>query len=404
MGERLRVVGGLILALCLPLSAQAGELDDGLTEVRTLIGAGEHKEALKSLKAIEKSLGSADVVLSPRSLARVWFYKGAAEFGAGNKKGRAEDAWRQALTVQNDFPWDVDLLGETDLISLFEALRGEVEGRGYVDTGVPEKVGLATLYVDGIQHGPEETVIRGVHLAQIECPDDQGVFSQMTDFSKPLAWFALCPDGVDTSVEVAMVEEDEWAEFGPTFGTPAVTDTVPDEATSEPVVAVEPDEPEPPPEAPVADVEPDEPTVEPDAPAEDPVAESDQDEPTEPAAAASQDEASIPSEPAATGSSPNVIGMGTYILASGGALVAGGLVVNFAVVNPTYSAIEDANADPYSIQRSEASDLTSRFNTARYLTIGLTTGGMALIGSSFLIDAPLQPIFGLGHLGLSGRF
>ena len=104
------------------------------------------------------------------------------------------------------------------------------------------------------------------------------------------------------------------------------------------------------------------------------------------------------------GAGQDGIGLGTYILASGGALVASGLVVNFAVVNPTYQAIEDANANPYSITRSEATVLTSRFDTARYLTIGLTAGGMALMGSSFLIDAPLQPVVGLGQLGLSGRF
>ena len=397
MGERLRV-GGLLLLLCAPLSAQAESLEEDLTEVRALISAGEHKDALKSLKGIEKSLDDAGVVLGARSLARVWFYKGAAEFGTGNKKGRAEDAWRQTLTVQNDFPWDIDLMGESDLISLFEALRGEVEGRGYVDTGVPEKVGLAKLYVDGIQHGAEETVIRGVHLAQIECPDDQGTFGLLTDFSRPLDWFALCPGGVDTTVEVAEAEVDEWAEFGPSFGTPAITTTADDTPTEEPVAEVVPDTPEEPdtPAEPVADA--------PEEPTEEPVAEVTPDAPEEPAAEPDPAEEPITSEPAATGSSWDGLGMGTYILASGGALVASGLVVNFAVVNPAYSAIEDANADPYSISRSEATELTSRFNAARYLTIGLTAGGVVLMGSSFLIDAPLQPVVGLGHLGLSGQF
>ena len=397
MGERLRVVG-LILVLCAPLSARASSLDDDLTEVRTLIGAGEHKEALKSLKAIEKSLDSLDDVVRPRSLARVWFYKGAAEFGLGNKKGRAEDAWRQTLTMQNDFPWDIDLLGESPLISLFEALRGEVEGRGYVETGVPEKVGLAKLYVDGIQHGSEETVIRGVHLAQIECPDEQGTFSRLTDFSRPLDWLSMCPDGVDTSIEVAVTEEDEWAEFGPSFGPPSVTeDTEPAEDPAEDALA-EPTEDALAEPTEDAAAEPTEGAAA--EPTEDAAAEATEDAAAEPSA----DEAAVSDELATSGSGAVEIGFGTYMLASGGALVAGGLVVNFAMVNPAYSDIEAANADPYSISRSEANELTSRFNTARYLTIGLTAGGMALMGSSFLIDAPLQPIVGLGQLGVSGRF
>ncbi|MFT5679321.1 MAG: hypothetical protein ACI8RZ_000225 [Myxococcota bacterium] len=361
MGERLRV-GRLIaaLALLVPLSAEAGNLDEDLTTVRAQITSGEHKEALKSLKLIEKSLDESDSLVSNRSLARVWFYKGTAEFGTGNKKGRAEDAWRQALTVRNDFAWDADLMGDSDLISLFEALRGEVEGRGYLETGVPEKVGAAVLYVDGEQHGPEESVIRGTHLAQIACPDEQGTFSVVTDFAKPVDWFALCPDGVDTSVVVAVAEEDEWSEFGPSFGD------------SDPVEETDP----------VAEVDPTSAVTDPAV--------------TDPAV----------TDPAITdpGNSRSGPGLGTYMLASGGALVAGGLVVNFAMVNPAYAEITAANDDPYTVTRAEASDLTTRFNTSRILTIGLTAGGLALAGSSFLIDAPVRPVIGLGHLGVAGRF
>ena len=371
MGERLRLSavrrGGLgwpvaVVVLLLPLSAEADglddDLDDDLAAVRTQLAAGEHKAALKSLKVIEKSLGASDALVSTPSLARVWFYKGAAEFGIGNKKGRAEDAWRQALVVDNAFPWDPELMGDSDLISLFEALRGEVEGRGYLETGVPEKVGAAVLYVDGQEHGPEESVIRGTHLAQIACPDEQGVFSVVTDFTRPVDWLEMCPDGVDTSVVVAAEEEDEWAEFGPAFGpSPDAAEPV-----NEPVAEVEP----------AAEVEP--------VTEVEPVAEV---------------------EPARSWSGPS---LGTTVLASGGVLLAGGVVVNFAMVNPAYAAITAANEDPYSVTRADASSLTSQFNTSRYLTIGLTAGGLALVGSSFLIDAPLRPVVGPGHLGIAGRF
>ena len=359
MGERLRV-GLLLVALGMPISARAESLDDQLSEVRALIVAGEHKIALKSLKTIEKSLASTEELVNTRSLCRVWLYRGAAEFAAGNKRGRAEDAWRQALAIENDVPWDADLMGESELISLFEALRGEVEGRGYVETGVPEKVGAAKLYVDGQRHTFEDTVIQGSHLAQIECPDDQGTFSVVTDFSRPIDWFSLCPDGVDPSVEVAEEEEDEWAEFGPSFGS----------TTSS--------------EDPVED------------PVEDPITETDPVVTTDP----TETDPIIP-DPNPDRSGP---GPGTYMLASGGALVAGGLVVNFVLVNPIYARIEAANNDPYSISRSDATVLTSQFNSRRYLTIGLTAGGLALVGSSFLIDAPIQPIFGLGQLGVTGQF
>ena len=348
MGERLRVTA-LLVALSVPLSAEAG-FDEDLAAVRAQVQAGAHKDALKSLKNIEKALDELDTVVSTRSLARLWFYKGAAEFGVGNKKGRAEDAWRQALSIENEFPWDTELMGESDLISLFEALRGEVEGRGYVDTGVPEAIGAAKLYVDGARHEPEETVIAGIHLAQIECPDGQGTFSTLTDFSKPVDWFEMCPDGVDTSVVVAEEEEDEWAEFGPSFGTP----------TEEPVTTESSEEPST-------------------SPGTEPVVDSGSD-------------------------SSGGLSLGTTMLASGGALVAGGLVVNFAIVNPTWADIQAANDNPYSISRSDADTLTSRFNTSRFLTIGLTAGGLAVMGTGMFIDAPIRPVLGPGQLGVWGRF
>ena len=143
---------------------------------------------------------------------------------------------------------------------------------------------------------------------------------------------------------VAEAQEDEWAEFGPAFGS-----TLEDE-TSDPVATDTPD-----------------PVVEPDR-------------------------------------ESGGFGLGGTLLASGGALVAGGLVVNFAIVNPTYASIQAANDDPYSITRDDASALTSQFNTYRYLTIGLTAGGLALVGTSVFIDAPIRPVIGPRHLGIAGRF
>ena len=96
--------------------------------------------------------------------------------------------------------------------------------------------------------------------------------------------------------------------------------------------------------------------------------------------------------------------LGTSLLASGGVLLAGGTVVNFAVVAPTYTRIEDARAAPNSVTRAEADDLTARFNVSRAATLGMLGGGVVLLGTGFFVDAPLQPQVGPGILGVGGRF
>lgn len=342
MEPQLPVIRALLLWTLASGVAYAGELKADLAAARAQIDAGEHKAALKTLAALEDELASIDGLVDQQELATLWLYRGAAEHLRGPRKDRDIEAWRQALAIDNALPWDESLVTDGDVFSLFEALRGEVRSRGSVTPGIPEATGAAKLYVDGVQLREDEPIISGTHLAQIDCPDEQGTFSVVTDFSRPLDWLALCPDGVDTSV---VVEEDEWAEFGPVFGGPA----------------------------------------------EEPVAEEPAEEPAEDTIAAPPRE-------------PRGFGVGTAMMAGGGALLATGAVINFAVVNPTYAEIEAAQADPFGVSRAEADELTQRFDRSRYATIGLVGVGVALTGAGVFIDAPLRPVVGPGHLGVAGRF
>jgi len=326
-------------------AAWAGPLEADLAEARAQIEAGDHKGALKALKALEAGLPAQGAVVPRQELATLWLYRGAAEHLRGAKKNRDLDAWRQAIAVDNALPWDEALVTDGDVFSLFEALRGEVRSRSAANPGIPEATGAAKLHVDGERFREEEALIGGLHLAQVECPDGQGTFGVLTDFAQPLDWLSLCPDGVDTSVVVSD-EEDEWSAFGPSFGDAT--------ETSDPVA---------------------EPATEPDP---------------------------IVTPPPHT--TERRFTAGTALMASGGALVAGGLVVNFALVNPAYAAIEAARDDPDSTTRAEADDLTARFNSARVLTIGLVGAGLAAGGAGFFIDTPVQPVVGWGHLGLTGAF
>ena len=214
-------LAGLALgALILARPALAGEVEDRLGEARAAMLSKDFKAAGKALDAAYAAAPGSAGVVPQESLARIWYYRGVIEQLQGDKKGKAIDHWRQALVLDSGLPWEPAVLNEADPETLFEALRSEVKSRDKLNTGVPEKVGAALLFVDGQKAGADGRVLQGEHLAQITCPDGK-TYGAWTDFSKPVKWLAMCPGGVDTSVVVAAAPTDDWAEFGPAFGAPS---------------------------------------------------------------------------------------------------------------------------------------------------------------------------------------
>ena len=87
--------------------------------------------------------------------------------------------------------------------SLFEALRSEVGSYPMVDLSIPEQQGAAILYADVGGSSRGDSVIQGVHLAQIRC-DDGVVRGVWTEFqSHSVVWSVS--GGVDTTVELTEV-------------------------------------------------------------------------------------------------------------------------------------------------------------------------------------------------------
>ena len=93
-------------------------------------------------------------------------------------------------------------------------------------------------------------------------------------------------------------------------------------------------------------------------------------------------------------------------LGSGGALLAGGAIAHFAGAVPTYDEIEAARANPHGITRSEADELTARWNLQRSLSLGMYIGGALATGAGggllLMESVSLHPT-GSG-VGLSGKF
>ncbi len=209
----------MLTALLLVSLGNAGTLEATVDAARDAIIAGDLPLAAGYLRSAEGYGPHAAAVIEGEELARIWLYRGMIVHMSGGGQDQSMDLWRQALVVSVEVPWDEQALVDRDAQDLFEALRQEIRDRPQIDAWVPAAVGAAKLYVDGERVRAGDAVREGVHLAQIACPDEQGVFGQWTSFEKDPKWLKLCPDGVDTTVAVAEEEEDEFGEFGLSFGS-----------------------------------------------------------------------------------------------------------------------------------------------------------------------------------------
>lgn len=446
-------LGLMMLGVLWAQTARAESLSDHLVAARSAVAEGEKRAARRSLKLAEVAIVEGEGVVPPVYLARYWYLVGM-ELHLRRKSSKSMDAWRKVLIVDPRFEWDIELVADKDPRRLFEALRGEIRVRTEVDAQVPEKVGAATLWVDGARVRHTDVVSAGMHLLQVVCPDET-VHGEWTELpSKKLDWLGLCPDGVDTSVVIVedAAGEDDFDGMAPDF------DDMPSPEMSEAAAVTE--------EAQVRAAEVQDAATAREAEREAKREAARQAKATRAAdrvarhAAAEQASAdraaareakreaervakqaaeaeSAPADRPLVGAAPDPqppevapevapeavaevadepspaprpgplsrLGPRTYALTAGGGLIVGGLVVNFAALEPTYAQVEDARAHPDQYTRWQADWLTNRFDTYRVVTLGLVGGGVVVAGAGyFLLDGPVQPMVLPGGAGLTGRW
>jgi len=200
-------------------SAAGGTFEVTLDAARDKIVAGDLVTAAGYIRAAKSFAPTSPDILEPDDLGRIWLYRGMMASMVGEDEGEVMDLWRQAFVVSPELQWEEAVMASGPERDLFEALRQEVQGRPRVDARVPELIGAAVIYVDGGKRVAGDGVREGVHLGQVTCPDEQGTFGVWTDFTeRKLDWLSLCPDGVDTAVVVEDDEDDEFGDFGPSFG------------------------------------------------------------------------------------------------------------------------------------------------------------------------------------------
>jgi hypothetical protein len=212
------MTGAVLFAVA--VAAQAAPLSDSLGQARAALASGDAATARSLLAEAETLAAQSPHPLPPASLGQLFYYRGLAAALEAGELEPAMDLWRAAFAVAPALSWESELRDERAWHATFEALRREVASRETRPLSVPDRRGAARLYVDGVPVDKLEGVREGLHLAQITCDDGttRGAWFQA---GRRVAWFRLCPGGIDRdAVAAAPGPDDDWSVMAPSFDQP----------------------------------------------------------------------------------------------------------------------------------------------------------------------------------------
>jgi hypothetical protein len=353
-----------------------------LSAARQALIDGDRKDARSALDAAEAAFQQTDLVVLNDVLASYWFYRGVFA-DSRRKSSAAMEFFRQALVVDGTYAWDREVSDKLELRKMFEALRGEVQGREQRSPKVPEATGCAVAYIDGTKTVAEDTVSVGLRLAQVQCLKGD-VYSQWIDFSEDdalLDWLALCPYEVDTSIEafVAASDEDDFASLGVDFGGDAPVAAGPCALAAAS-------------EAPESSV-----------PAEEEEAES-SDEPKP------KPKKEKPKAKQSDFFAKEQWPVGRLVVTGGGVgLMGTSLIMHAGIVRPSFAMVEYGRRNNEWLTPNAADVLTQRYVERRAMTWAVGGVGAAATAAGLVLLRPkttaaVQPLLLPGGAGLHGRF
>ncbi len=370
--RRVHLAFSLALLAAAPRLARADAFQDLVSAAYEAAKAGRWEEVPEYVKRADKIAPDADSPIPPHTLARLWYLEGVSYWFGGQKEA-ALNPWRSAFQAQIDYQWESESFADEDGEALFESLRRETRSRPEVTIGIPSSTGATRFFVDGQPADASTRRAEGRYLVQAVCPDGS-VQGKWWKYGKPPKYESFCPSGfgaVATATPAATGGEVLFDDFGnPIVAASAVRPSGPaPTASADAKAPAAPGKPAEAAKTPAATSKP--PATPPKGtPAPEPPKKD-----TPKATAATPPPPKAPAAPKADGASGGLAG--PLLLGGGGALLAGGAVVNFLLVNPTWSDLEAARAKPATVTRGEADDLTARFNTWRAVTLGLLGAGAA---------------------------
>ena len=199
-------------------TANATDLSGDVAHAKQAITEEKWDEAAQILENSQAHLKDANQIQDASEIASIFYYLAVVDHLNGDEKDDSLAQWRQSLIVDPELQWDSSL-PDDDAESLFEALRTEVGQRSEVDLFLPTDPGASIFYVDGRVANIDIPPKRGTHLIQAQCADGS-VHSKWTDFQKNPKWRKMCPKGGAPPIaDTKPVEEDEFADARPDFGS-----------------------------------------------------------------------------------------------------------------------------------------------------------------------------------------
>jgi hypothetical protein len=395
----------LVFALLRPAWAQdAPTVPDTLDQARAALEAKDWAKARALIDAAEKLAPESPGPVLHSELARIFFYRGVIAWYGGDRDKGALEAWRKARVVSFAYEPDASVLKEEEAQDVFYALGAEVQQQAQVVLNLPEDSGDATIFVSGQRREPQDSVFAGPQFLQVRCEDGvmHGAWVNLRE--APADWLAPCKGGTwavepkdpkqaarekKDAEKRAAAEAKARAEAEKRAAAEARAQAA---ATAEAAAKAEADakaqasakaEPKP-----TAKVEP-KPTAKVDDPA--------------PAAAPEASVEQVQTLPPEVLRRRRTAAVG--VIATGGAMLAGGAAMNWLVVGPARTEADAANATPGSISREDALDLLARYDNGRFSTIGLLTAGVVTMGTGVaMLPKSTRVVVTPTMLGLSGSW
>ena len=440
----------LILALVVAAHAQDFGYVAIMAQARQALIAKDYKTAKTLLTAAEAAAPTSSSPLAQSDIAQLPFYRGLVEWRSGDRDKAALDWWRRVLVVSPQFEPDIELLPEADAQDVLYALRGEVRNYQQSPTGLPDEAEDVLVFIDGKRLAPEDMLTFGRHLVQVRCTD--GNFEgAWYEYGKPPAdYLTVCNGGslassgataadARASAKVAAAKAaadrkatadkataeksakeaekkaaaervladkaaaeksakeaekvladkaaaekvlaDKAAAEKATAGKAAADKVTADKAAADKVTA----------DKAAADKATAEKAAADKAAADKATAEK---AAADKAAAdkATADKAAAAKSTARVDPKKKLDVPAVLCMAAGGGMLAAGGVLNFAVVEPAYAAITEANEVPGSMSPESAAAWEGRFSVGSQGTIGLLGAGVAFLGAGVVLQVLDSPV------------
>ena len=173
----------------------AGGLSEALEKSRKSFLSGKYSEMDKSLAQAKQSLSSTNEIVKPEELAFMTYLSSLA---LAKKGFDPLDLWRKTFAIYDAYEGEADLFESKEQADLFMAVRMEMEYAEKKTAYIPQKYGLAKIYIDGQEKQFEDMVIPGRHFLQIRCPKGE-IVSKFHTLEEDPQWLSMCPYEIDVN-------------------------------------------------------------------------------------------------------------------------------------------------------------------------------------------------------------